>query len=571
MDSFFHTLTFVLLVLAISRPVGAYMARVYMGKKVWLHPALSWLENGIYRVCAIDPKQEMSWFVYFISLICLGMFGFFLLFAILILQGVLPLNPQGYPGLAPDMAFNAAMSFVTNTNWQSYSGEAQLSYFSQSIGLTVQNFLSAATGMAVGIALFRGLKRRQMQTIGNAWADIVRSVVYILLPLAALFALLFVSQGVIQNYGEYVSYTPLETLGQQNNLIAQGPAASQIAIKMVGSNGGGFFNTNSAHPFENPTPLSNLLNMVAILLLPVSLIFCFGIMVGDRRQGWVLLVAMTAIFLPLILIAGNIEAQGNPLLDDKIINKASGNMEGKEMRFGAVDSALWAVATTATSNGSVNSMHDSFMPLSGMIPMLLIQFGEVIYGGVGSGAFGMIVYVIITVFIGGLMVGRTPEYLGKKLGPFEIKMASLVIIIPACFVLTGTAFAVSIHAGMLAAGNEGSQAFSEILYAFSSATNNNGSAFAGIGANSPFYNIVLGICMFIGRYWVFVPVLAIAGSLASKNCVPPSPGTLPTHTPLFVVMLIGVVILLDVLTYVPALALGPIAEHMQIIEPKVTP
>ncbi len=571
MDSFVHTFLFVIIVLALSRPMGAYMARVYMGKKAWLHPALGWLETAIYRICAVDPKQEMSWVTYFISLAMLGFVGFVALFVILVCQGVMPLNPQGHAGLSADLAFNVAMSFVTNTNWQSYSGETQLSYFSQMVGLTVQNFLSAATGMAVGIALFRGLKRKQMQTIGNAWADVVRSIVYILLPLAFVLALLFVSQGVIQNFKAFVEYAPLESSGDLTHLMAQGPAASQVAIKMIGSNGGGFFNVNSAHPFENPTPFANLLSMVAILFLPVSLIFCFGIMVGDRRQGWVLLVAMTAIFLPLIIIAGHIESKGNPLLSDTVINQSAGNMEGKEMRFGAIDSALWAVATTATSNGSVNAMHDSFMPLAGMIPLLLIQFGEVIYGGVGSGVFGMIIYVIITVFIGGLMVGRTPEYLGKKLGPFEIKMASLVIIIPACFVLTGTALAVSMQAGIAAVGNEGAQAFSEILYAFSSATNNNGSAFGGLSANNPFYNTLLGICMFIGRYWVFVPVLAIAGSLASKNMVPLSPGTLPTHTPLFVVMLVGVVILLDVLTYVPALALGPIAEHMQLIQHKAMP
>jgi K+-transporting ATPase ATPase A chain len=370
---------------------------------------------------------------------------------------------------------------------------------------------------------------------------------------------------VIQNFSPYTQYTPIEA-GQEAALMAQGPAASQVAIKMLGSNGGGFFGANSAHPFENPTPFSNLLSMMSILLLPVSLIFCFGIMVGDRRQSWVLFTAMTAIFLPLILIAGNIESAGNPLLDASDINQMAGNMEGKEVRFGAVDSALWAVATTATSSGSVNAMHDSFMPLAGMIPLLLIQFGEVIFGGVGSGVFGMIIYVIITVFIGGLMVGRTPEYLGKKLGPFEIQMASLVIIIPACFVLAGTGLAVSIGAGVSAVTNEGAQAFSEILYAFSSSANNNGSAFAGLNANSPFYNTALGICMFVGRYWVFVPVLAIAGSLASKNIVPHSPGTLPTHTPLFVVMLVGVVILLDVLTYVPALALGPVAEHMTMLQ-----
>ena len=565
MDSFFHTLLYLLITLALARPLGGYMARVYAGKRVWTHTVLSWLEQIIYKVCGVDPKQEMHWLHYFGCLALMGLASLFLLFGLLLLQGHLPMNPQGYTGLPADLAFNAAMSFVTNTNWQSYSGEAQLSYFSQMTGLTVQNFLSAATGMAVAVALFRGLKRRQMQTVGNAWADTVRSVVYILLPLSFVFSMLLVSQGVIQNFNAYVEYAPLESTKDSASLMAQGPVASQVAVKMLGSNGGGFFNTNSSHPFENPTPLSNFLNMISILLVPAALVFCFGIMVGDRRQSWVLLAAMTAIFLPLLWIVGTIEASGNPLLDAAVINQEAGNMEGKEVRIGASDSALWAAATTATSNGSVNSMHDSFMPLAGMIPMVLIQFGEVIFGGVGSGAFGMIIYVIITVFIGGLMVGRTPEYLGKKLGPFEIKMASLVIIIPACFVLTGTAIAVSVQSGIAAVTNEGPQAFSEILYAFSSATNNNGSAFAGLNANNPFYNTLLAICMFVGRYWIFVPVLAIAGALASKNIVPQNPGTLPTHTPLFVVMLVGTIILLDVLTYVPALALGPIAEHMILI------
>jgi K+-transporting ATPase ATPase A chain len=565
MDSFFHSILYLIFTVALAKPLGGYMARVYAGKRVWTQPMLGWAEQLIYKICGVDPKQEMGWFAYLLSLTVLGFLGFLLLFAILLSQASLPMNPQGYSGLSADLAFNAAMSFVTNTNWQSYSGEAQLSYFSQVFGLTVQNFLSAATGMAVAVALFRGLKRKQASTIGNAWADVVRGVIYILLPLAFVFSLVLVSQGVIQNFNSYTEYTPLESASDTTQLMAQGPAASQVSIKMLGSNGGGFFNANSAHPFENPTPLSNFMNMVSILLIPVALVFCFGVMISDRRQSWVLLSAMTAIFLPLILIAGNIEAGGNPLLDEKLINQETGNMEGKEMRVGAADSALWAVATTATSNGSVNSMHDSFMPLAGMIPMLLIQFGEVIFGGVGSGAFGMIIYIIITVFIGGLMVGRTPEYLGKKLGPFEIKMASLVIILPACFVLTGTALAVSVQAGVMATTNEGAQAFSEILYAFSSASNNNGSAFAGLNANNPFYNTILGICMFIGRYWLFVPVLAIAGSLASKNIVPQNSGTLPTHTPLFVVMLVGVIILLDVLTYVPALALGPIAEHMSLI------
>lgn len=558
------------------------MARVYNGKKVWLTPWLSWLEQGIYRVCGVYPQEEMGWRRYAAVILGLGMAGFLFLFMLFSLQGVLPFNSQGFAGLPPDLAFNTAISFVTNTNWQNYGGESALSYLSQMAGCTVQNFLSAATGMAVAVALFRALSRKQVQTIGNPYADITRGIVYILLPMAFAFSLFLVTQGVVQTFKPYVAYQPLEASGfgiqvsgetktaeaqspKPEARIALGPVASQVSIKMLGSNGGGFFNANGAHPFENPTPLSNMMQILSILLIPAAFTYTFGIMAGDRRQGWMVLAAMLTIFVPLAFLCVMGERVDNPRLD-AAIEQAMGNMEGKEARFGADSSALWAAATSATSNGSVNAMHDSFLPLSGLVPMLMIQFGEIVFGGVGSGMYGILIFVLLTVFIGGLMVGRTPEYLGKKLGVYEIKMASLVILIPACAVLLGTALAVSTEAGRTGVFNPGAQGFSEVLYAFSSAANNNGSAFAGLSGNSPFYNLALGIAMFIGRYWVMVPVLAIAGSLAAKNAVPPSAGTLPTHTPLFMAMLVGVIAVIGVLTYVPALALGPVAEHMHLMK-----
>jgi potassium-transporting ATPase potassium-binding subunit len=437
-----------------------------------------------------------------------------------------------------------------------------LSYFSQTAGIVMQQFLSAATGLAVAVAFFRALARKQAQTLGNAWVDIVRGTLYILLPMAFVFALILVSQGVVQNFSAYTEYFALES--GVPALIAQGPAASEVAIKMLGSNGGGFFNSNGAHPFENPTTFSNLLSIVSILLIPAALIYTFGCIAGDRRQAWALLAAMFIVFTPLMLVTVWSEHNGNPRFDPLVIDQSMGNMEGKEVRFGSDSSALWAVATTATSNGSVNAMHDSFTPLGGMIPLIFIQFGEVIFGGVGTGAYGMLIYVLLTVFMGGLMVGRTPEYLGKKLGAFDIKMASLCILIPAASVLLGTAIAISTEAGVAGISNPGAQGFTEVLYAVASASNNNGSAFAGLSANSPFYNILLGVIMLIGRYGIIIPTLALAGSLAVKNKVPVSSGTLPTHTPLFTAMLVGSILMIDVLTYVPALALGPIAEHMHL-------
>jgi K+-transporting ATPase ATPase A chain len=558
------------LVAALLKPTGRYIARVYEGRKPsWFERKIGFIEQFIYRLCGVSPQKEMGWKGYSIAILAFNTAGFALLYLIFVGQEFLPLNPQNMKGLAPDTAFNAAMSFVTNTNWQSYSGEAALSYLSQMLGCTVQNFLSAATGMAVAVALFRALVRKQSTTLGNAWVDITRGTLYILLPLACVFSIFLVSQGVVQNFAPYASYSPLEPIPASDSLptIATGPAASQIAIKMLGSNGGGFFNANGAHPFENPTPLANILQIFSILILPASFAYAFGCMVGDRRQGWVLLAAMLTIFLPLAALGISQERHANPRFDARVIDVKQGNMEGKEIRVGAESSALWAAVTSATSNGSVNAMHDSFMPLGGLVPLLLIQFGEVTFGGIGSGMYGILMFTFITVFVGGLMVGRTPEYLGKKLGPFEIKMAALFSLIPSAVVLVGTAIAVATDTGRAGILNSGAHGFSEILYAFSSAANNNGSAFAGLSANTPFYNLALGICMFIGRFWIIVPVLAIAGSLANKNITPVSAGTLPTHTPLFMFMLVGVIILVGVLTYVPSLALGPIAEHLNLYKP----
>jgi K+-transporting ATPase ATPase A chain len=520
----------------------------------------------------------MDWKGYAFAALLFNALGLGVLYAILRLQSLLPLNPQGFAGTTPDLAFNTAISFASNTNWQSYGGETTLSYFSQMAGLTVQNFLSAATGIAVLAALIRGLARAKSATVGNFWIDVSRSTLYILLPLSIVLALVLVSQGVVQTFVPYVTATTLE--GQEQT-IALGPVASQVAIKQLGTNGGGFFNVNSAHPLENATPLSNLLEMLALLLIPAALCYTFGRMVNDTRQGWAVLAAMVVIFVPLVMGCYAAEQAGNPRLEESNVdqqaseNQVGGNMEGKEVRFGIANSALWATATTAASNGSVNSMLDSFTPLGGLIPMWLMQLGEIIFGGVGSGLYGMLVFAIIAVFIAGLMVGRTPEYLGKKIQAFEMKMAALVILVTPLIVLFGTAIAV-VGPGLEYAAadtgevksnlnNPGAHGFSEILYAFSSAGNNNGSAFAGLTANEPWYNVALGLAMLAGRYWIMIPVLAIAGSLAAKQRTPTGAGTLPTHSPLFVVLLVGTVLLVGALTYVPALALGPIVEHLQMV------
>ncbi|MEI7668481.1 MAG: potassium-transporting ATPase subunit KdpA [Pseudomonadota bacterium] len=574
---------------ACVKPLGSFMASVYMGERNFLTPILSPLEKIFYKLSGINHDKEMNWREYSAALILFSFGGFLLLFLILIFQSYLPLNPAAMADLTPDLAFNTAVSFITNTNWQSYGGESTMSYFSQMVGLTVQNFISAAVGMAVLAALVRGLSRKNTHLIGNFWVDMLRGNLYILLPLSLIWTVLLSSQGVVQTFSEYVKVPMIESIKIDEKkddkgvvtqkadtvteqAIAVGPVASQVAIKQLGTNGGGFFNANSAHPLENPTPFSNFLEMIAILLIPAALCYTFGKMVGDTRQGWAVLAAMTIIFVPLLLYCLGQEQAGNPKFDalgiSQIANQsqAGGNIEGKETRFGIVNSVIWAAATTAASNGSVNSMHDSYTPLGGLVPLLLMKFGEVIYGGVGSGLYGMLIFVIISVFIAGLMVGRTPEYLGKKIQAFEIKMASIAILMPCAGVLIGTAVAVLSDVGIAGIQNPGAQGFSEILYAITSATNNNGSAFAGLSANTPFYNILLGICMLFGRFWIIIPVLAIAGSLASKNTVPVSAGTLPTHTPLFVAVLAGIVVLVGVLTFAPTLALGPVAEYFNLMK-----
>lgn len=591
---------YVATLLALAKPLGWYMARIYEGESVGLNRWLAPIESLIYRISGVSPNHEMRWTGYAFSLLLFNLLGALALFALQRLQAYLPCNPQGLPNVGPDRAFNTAVSFATNTNWQSYAGETTMSYLTQMLGLTVQNFLSAATGMAALVALIRGFTRRNADTIGNFWVDLTRSTLYILMPLALILALVLASQGVVQTFGPYptvplldpVTYEqpklgadgqPLkdargnpitEKVEGKTQTLAVGPAASQIAIKQIGTNGGGFFNVNSAHPFENPTPLSNFLEMLAILLIPAALCYTFGRMVGDTRQGWAILAAMTLVFVAMVFVAVPMEQSGNPALASLGVDQAAsalqpgGNVEGKEARFGIANSALWAVATTAASNGSVNAMHDSFTPIGGMIPMWLMQLGEVIYGGVGSGLYGMIVFAIVAVFVAGLMIGRTPEYLGKKIEAYEMKMAALIILIPPLLVLGGTAIAVMLDTGKASVFSPGPHGFSEILYAFSSAGNNNGSAFAGLSANAPFYNTLLGLAMLFARYWLIVPVLAIAGSLAAKKIVPASPGTLPTHTPLFVVLLIGTVIIVGALTFIPALALGPIVEHLMMVGAK---
>jgi len=586
-QSFLQITLYLLVLLALVKPLGGYMARIYQDESAGLNRWLAGFENCLYRWSGVDAKQDMRWTQYALALLVFNLLGLLAVYALQRLQAFLPLNPQNLAAVNPDSAFNTAVSFATNTNWQSYGGETTMSYFTQMLGLTVQNFLSAASGMAVLVALVRGFIRRNSDGIGNFWVDMTRSTLYILLPLSLILAVLLVGQGVVQTFKLYqtvtlteaVSYQQpkldaagkpvTETIKTQQQTLALGPAASQIAIKQLGTNGGGFFNVNSAHPFENPTPLSNFLEMLAILLIPASLCYSFGVMVGDTRQGWVILAAMTLIFSSLVFVAVTAEQSGNPLLKvDQIASEAQagGNMEGKETRFGIVNSALWAVATTAASNGSVNAMHDSFTPLGGLVPMWLMQLGEVIFGGVGCGLYGMIVFAIVAVFIAGLMIGRTPEYLGKKIEAFEMKMAAVIILVPPLMVLGGTALAVMLAVGKAAVLNNGAHGFSEVLYAFSSAGNNNGSAFAGLSANTPFYNRLLGLIMLFSRYWLMIPVLAIAGSLASKKIVPASSGTLPTHTPLFALLLMITVLMVGALTFVPALALGSIVEHIQMTQ-----
>ena len=536
----FLQLSFFLVVLVLCvKPLGRYMAEVLEGTRtLFLGP----VERRLYRLAGVDPYAGMPWTTYAGAFLVFNLLGTLAVYAILRVQHILPMNPQGFAALEPHTAFNIAISFATNTNWQNYGGESTLSYFTQMVGLTVQNFLSAASGIAVVAALARGLASKNTKTIGNFWADMVRSTLYILLPLSIVLAIVLVSQGVIQNFDSYVP------VADSKQVIPMGPAASQVAIKQLGTNGGGFFNANSAHPFENPTPLSNFFQVLSILLIPAALCYTFGKMVNDKRQGWALLAAMLLIFVPLLFIEAHVEL---------------GNMEGKEVRFGTANSALWAVVTTAASNGSVNAMHDSFTPVGGLIPMFLMQLGEVVFGGAGSGLYGIVIFAIIAVFLAGLMVGRTPEYLGKKIEAFEMKMASIAILVPPVCVLLGTAIAVATPMGMSGLQDRGAHGFSEILYAFTSMANNNGSAFGGFGANNPLVNLTGGVAMFFSRYWVAWPVLAIAGSLAGKKTVPAGPGTLPTHTPLFVGLLVGAILIVGVLAFIPALALGPIVEALQ--------
>lgn len=581
---------YLLILLLFVKPLGWYMAQVYENKPTILDKIAAPLEKMFYVMCGINREEEMTWKKYLSALLLFNLLGMLVVYAIQRSQFYLPLNPQSFSAPTADLALNTAASFITNTNWQSYSGETTLSYLTQMCALTVQNFLSAASGMSVLIAFIRGLARAQVNALGNFWVDTIRGTLYILIPLAFIFSLILVSQGVIQNLKPYQTVSlltplsipaitptspttpttlPSQTISEQ--IIPMGPVASQIAIKQLGTNGGGFFNVNSAHPFENPNPLTNFLEMLAILIIPAAFCYTFGIMVKDKRQGWAILIAMFIIFIPFLLMTTSTEQIGNPALTHLNIDQSfkpnlasGGNMEGKESRFGIVNSAIWATATTSTANGSVNAMFDSFTPLGGFVPLFMMHLGEVVFGGVGSGLYGMLMLVILTVFIAGLMVGRTPEYLGKKIEPFEMKMVSIAVLVMPITALITTAISAVTSIGTSAILNPGAHGFSEILYAFSSMGNNNGSAFAGLSANTPYYNILGAITMLIGRYWIAVPALAIAGSLASKKMIPVTAGTLSTHTPLFVILLACVTITFCALSFLPALALGPIVEHLML-------
>ena len=566
------------------KPLGTYIANVMDGR----FRLAGKIESPIYRLCGIRQDEEMGWLKYAFAILLFNVLGALAVYALQRLQAELPLNPQAFPSVSPDSAFNTAISFATNTNWQGYGGEATMSYLTQMLALAVQNFFSAATGIVVVIALIRGFARHSAKTVGNAWVDLTRITLHVLLPISVVYAVFLTSQGVIQNFDAYKDVTTLEVssfetpkvdaAGQpvkddkgavvtepaqtQTQTLAMGPVASQEAIKMLGTNGGGFMNANSAHPYENPTPLTNFIQMLSIFLIPAALCFTFGRMVGDTRQGWAVLAAMTLMFVVFAYAAMHFEQQANPLLTQLGVDPAAGNMEGKETRFGIAESGLFATITTLASCGAVNAMHDSFTPLGGLVPLIDMQLGEVVFGGVGTGLYGMLVFAIMAVFIAGLMIGRTPEYLGKKIEAFEMKMVSIAILVTPLLVLVGTAIAVMLADNRAGIANPGAHGFSEILYAFTSAANNNGSAFAGLSANTPFYNVMLGIAMWFGRFGVIVPVLAIAGSLAAKKRIAVGAGTLPTHGPLFVTLLIGTVLLVGLLNYVPALALGPVIEHL---------
>ncbi len=593
-NDFLQTALYLVVLLLLVKPVGSYMALVFAETPNGVLRAGRHVENVLYRLSGVRTEEQMGWRRYAIAMLIFNMAGLVAVYALQRLQPWLPLNPQHFGAVTPDSAMNTAISFVSNTNWQGYAGESTMSYLTQMLGLAVQNFLSAATGIAVLVAVVRGFVRRSADSIGNFWVDMTRSTLYILVPFSLVMALLLASQGVVQNFRSYVDVplmqrtTAVETVKdaagntvkdaagkdvtRETTVTAQtlpmGPAASQIAIKQLGTNGGGFFNANSAHPYENPTPFSNFIEMLAIFLIPAGLCFTFGSMVGDRRQGWAILATMLLIFVPLALGAVAAEQAGNPALHGLAVDQqastlqAGGNMEGKETRFGIAASGLFTAITTAASCGAVNNMHDSLTPLGGLVPMWLMQLGEVIFGGVGSGLYGMLAFAVVAVFIAGLMVGRTPEYLGKKIEAHEMKMASLAVLVPCALVVIGTAIAVAAPAGVAGVANPGAHGFSEMLYAVTSASNNNGSAFGGLSANTPFWNVLLGVCMYFSRFLLAIAMLAMAGSLAAKRHVPPSAGTLPTHTPLFVTLLACVVIVVGALTFLPALALGPIAEFL---------
>ena len=577
---------FLLLLLLCVKPLGLYMAQLFESRPIWALRAGAPLERLIYRLCGVDPAHETGWRQYAAGLLLFNALGALALYALQRLQAWLPLNPQSFANVGPDSSFNTAVSFITNTNWQGYSGESTMSYLTQMAGLAVQNFLSAATGIVVAVALTRGFARQSAKVIGNFWVDVTRATLYVLLPISIVLAILLVGQGVVQNFSVYKDVATVETLiypqpkldgagnpvmqyaSTQKQTLPMGPIASQEAIKELGTNGGGFLNANSAHPYENPTAVSNFFEMLAILLIPAALTYTFGRMVGDTRQGWAIFAAMAILLVAQLSIAAYNEQLGNPRIAALGVDQSAsatqpgGNMEGKEARFGIAASALFATITTATSCGAVNSMHDSFTPLGGFVPLFNMQLGEVVFGGVGTGLYSMLIFAIVGVFIAGLMIGRTPEYLGKKIEAFEMKMSSIAILVMPFIVLVGTAVAVSVTAGQAGVANPQAHGFAEILYAFSSASNNNGSAFAGISANTPFYNSALALCMWLGRYWPIAAVLAVAGSLAAKKRIPVSDGTMPTHGATFVILLIGTVLLVGALTFVPALALGPILEHI---------
>jgi potassium-transporting ATPase potassium-binding subunit len=548
---------FCAIVVALAKPLGGYMTRVFAGEATFLSPLLRPVEHGLYWVGGVDEKREQHWLIYTVAMLLFHVGGFLIIYGLMRLQAVLPLNPAEQSAVAPDLSFNTAISFVTNTNWQNYGGESTLSYLVQMLGLTHQNFLSAATGIALAVALIRGFSRSSMRTIGNFWVDVTRATLYVLLPICVVAALFLVWQGMPQTLGPYVEATTLEGARQT---IAVGPVASQVAIKMLGTNGGGFFNANAAHPFENPSALSNFVQMLLIFVIGAAMTNVFGRMVGDQRQGWAILAVMGVLFVAGVGVTYWAEANGTATLN--ALGLTGGNMEGKEVRFGIVASSLFAVVTTAASCGAVNAMHDSFTALGGMIPLINMQLGEIIVGGVGAGLYGMLLFVVLAIFVAGLMVGRTPEYVGKKIEAREVKMAMLAILVLPLMYLGWTAVAVVLPSAVASMANAGPHGFTEVLYAFTSATGNNGSAFAGLTGNTFFYNLTLASSMFVGRFFMIVPAMALAGSLAAKKSIPPSAGTLPTTGGLFVGLVVGVILIIGGLTFFPALALGPVVEHL---------